>query len=104
MEQECKIKKEDVEEVDNTYSMNDALMDKVVGIIKQREQDNLQKVVDMLQMQKEQDNFSSHITKENISTLHTSQLQYPTSHTFSKKYPSLNSLTIDLMDQSRGTK
>ena len=104
MEHECKIKKEDVEEVDKKYAMNDALMDKVVNIIKQREQANLQKVVDMLQIQKEQDNFSSHVATENISTLHTSQLQYPPSHTFSKKYPLLNSLNINLMDQSEGTK
>jgi hypothetical protein len=58
----------------------------------------------MLQMQKEQDNFSSHVVTENSSTLYTSQSRYPTSHTFAKKCPLLNSLNIDLMDQSEGTK
>lgn len=51
-----------------------------VGMIKQKEQDNLQKVTDMLQKQKEKDNFSVIMLLNFISSLYTSQLQYPPSH------------------------
>jgi hypothetical protein len=53
-------------------------------MINQRKNDYLQKVMGMLQMQKEQDNFSCHVLTETSPTLHTTQLQYPLSHTFAK--------------------
>lgn len=50
MKQEYKIKKEGVMEVGQKYVMNDALMEKVVSMIKQKEQGILKKATCMLQM------------------------------------------------------
>lgn len=50
MKQEWKIKKDSFVEVEKKYEMNNSLMEKVVGMIKQIEQDNLQLIKGMLQM------------------------------------------------------